>query len=249
MGIVRRLIALVAVGLVLLSPATCRRARHAETFRVANLRFWPMTIAVTPAINLSGSSDFDRLRFADLMASELSYAEGISVVPLSRVLGVLSAQGKDSIESPGHAEEVGRLVGADAILVFAVTEYDPYDPPSIGISAQLFEVRARAGFRPVGAYSTAAAGDPTTAPTERTLPPTLAQTERVFDASHAVVVGDIQAFARLRGADDSPYGWRRYVVSQQAYIRFCCSATIRALLGGPREAGFSGAGARTVGTP
>ncbi len=249
MRTVRKAFALAAIGFVCLSPATCRQDRHAEPFRIANLRFWPMTVAVAPAINLSGSTDFDRLRFADLMASELSYAEGISVVPLSRVLGVLSAQGKEAIESPGHAEEVGRLVGADAILVFAVTEYDPYDPPSIGISAQLFEVRTRAGIGSVGAHPSAAPGNSTATSTEGTLPPALAQTERVFDASHAAVSNDIQAFARRRGADDSPFGWRKYVVSQQAYIRYCCSATIRALLGGPRVAGFANAGARTVGTP
>ena len=94
-----------------------------------------MTIAVAPALNLSGAADFDPSRFADLMASELSYADGISVIPVSRVLGVLAAQELEKVESQAHAHELVRLLGADAILVFAVTEYDPYDPPSIAISA------------------------------------------------------------------------------------------------------------------
>ena len=40
---------------------------------VANRDFGAMTIAVAPALNLSGAADFDPDRFADLMASELSY--------------------------------------------------------------------------------------------------------------------------------------------------------------------------------
>ncbi len=46
------------------------------------------------------------------------------------------------------------------------------------------------------------------------------------------VVAEIRAFAGGRDADDSPYGWRRYVVSQQEFIRFCCHATIHSLLTG-----------------
>jgi hypothetical protein len=189
-----------------------------------------MTIAVAPAINLSGSADFDRDRFADLMASELGYAEGVSVVPVSRVLGLLATQGTDRIESPSHALELARLLGVDAILVFAVTEYDPYDPPSIGIAAQLYGKRRLPdgeALDPVALSQQARLAGATEGRTARRL---LAQAERVFDASHEAVVREIQAFASQRGADDSPYGWRKYVVSQQHYIRFCCHATIRTLL-------------------
>ena len=64
-----------------------------ESAVIINPTLGSMTVAVAPAVNLSGSEDFDPTRFADLMASELSYAEGISVIPVSRVLGVLGAQG------------------------------------------------------------------------------------------------------------------------------------------------------------
>ena len=112
----------------------CSPPKRVEPALVVKPELGPMTIAVAPALNLSGTTDFDPERFADLMASELSYFEGISVVPVSRVLSVLAAQGAEGVESPTHALELVRLLGADAILVFAVTEYGPYDPPSIGIS-------------------------------------------------------------------------------------------------------------------
>jgi hypothetical protein len=189
-----------------------------------------MTIAVAPAINVSGSVDFDRNRFADLMASELGYAEGISVIPVSRVLGVLAEQGLDGVQSPSHALELVSLLGGDAILVFAVTEYDPYDPPSIGIAAQLYGTRPRERGRildPIALSRQTRLAGASPGPLARRL---LAQTETVFDADHEAVAAEVREFAARRGADDSPYGWRKYVVSQQHYIRFCCFATIRDLL-------------------
>jgi len=191
-----------------------------------------VTIAVAPAINLSGSADFDPNRFADLMASELSFVEGVRVIPVSRVLGVLAAQHLERVESAVHAEQLARWVGADAILVFAVTEYDPYDPPIIGISAQLLGRGPRTGIELPGPV------DPNKPIVRENVPPekagvhVLAESQRVYDASHERIVREIRLFARQRNADESPYGWRRYVVDQQGYMRFCCHATAYALLAG-----------------
>jgi len=196
----------------------------------------PVTIAVAPAINQSGSVDFDPDRFGDRMAMELSYAEGVSVIPVSRVLAALSASGQSQVTSPAHASALARAVGADAILVFSVTGYDPYDPPRIGLTAQLYG----SGTGPnVGSLDPTAlsrlgrlalASTPGRPRSQRRL---LAETQQVFDASHDAVVADIKRFASIRKADDSPYGWRRYVVSQQAFMEYCCFATIRALLNEP----------------
>jgi hypothetical protein len=232
-------VVLPAIGLI---ASGCHGRRRAEPVSVPNLTLGTMTIAVAPALNLSGSASFDENRFADLLASELSYAEGISVIPVSRVLGVLAAEGLSGVESPSHALELVGLLGADGILVVAVTEYDPYDPPIIGISAQLYGTRPGSGggsLDPVALSRRArlAAGDVSSSP-----PRLLGQTQRVFDASHGSVVKEIQAFAELRSADNGPYGWRKFVVSQQHYIRYCCHATIRALLEGQHESVLTGEG-------
>ena len=58
----------------------------------------------------------------------------------------------------------------------------------------------------------------------------LAQVQRVYNAAHEPTVAAIREFARVRGADKSPFGWRKYVVSQQQYLRFCCHATISELV-------------------
>ena len=215
----------------LLIVAGCgHHTKRIERAHVANPYLGSMTIAVAPALNLSGSADFDPDRFADLMASELSYAEGISVIPVSRVLVVLSAQGRDGVESPVHAHELTGLLGADAILVFAVTEYDPYAPPNIGISAQLFGTRPGSRNGEVDPAALSRQATLTASGSQAARKRLLGQTQGVFDASHDAVVRDVEMFARSRGGDASPYGWRKYVVSQQHFIRYCCYATIRALL-------------------
>ena len=218
----------------------CSSAKRVEPVTVANSTLGPITIAVAPALNLSGSADFDPDRFADLMASELSYADGVSVIPVSRVLGVLAAQGRGEVESASHALEVAALLGADAVLVFAVTEYDPYDPPSVGISAQLYGARPRSrdgALDPVALSRQASLAASSASASPQRL---LAQAQRVFDASHESVAVGIREFAAARGAEGSPYGWRKYVVSQQHYIRYCCHATIQALLNAQGESVLGG---------
>lgn len=234
-GRIPLLIAMVsAVGFGCTAP----RRVSTTTVVIPNRLMHPVTIAVAPAINQSGSADFDPDRFADRMASELSYAEGVSVIPVSRVLAVLLSDGVEQVASPTHALEVARAVGADAILVFSVTDYDPYDPPRIGVSAQLYGSGTGAGFGSVDPVALSRAGrmsasPPRPAGRHRRL---LAETQHVFDASHRSVIADIKRYAALRGADESPFGWRRYVVSQQGFIQYCCHATIQKLLDGQHEA-------------
>ncbi len=206
--------------------------RDSTPLTIENQTMGRASIAVAPAVNLSGSADFDPNQLADLMASELSYAEGIEVVPVNRVLAILDVQRMPGVESPEHALELVGLLGVDALLVFAVTEYDPYDPPIIGITAQLYGARPGQGvgrLDPVALSRQGRTGPSTFAPAARGL---LSQKQRVFDASHAALEAEIKAFARERGTGESPYGWRRFVVSQRDFFRFCCHATIKALLNG-----------------
>ena len=234
---------------MLVCLAGCSPAGRVEPVRLCNSHLGPLTIAVAPALNQSGSSDFDPHRFADVMASELGYAEDVAVIPVSRVLAVLAAQGLARIESPAHALEVADLVGADALLVFAVTEYDPYDPPRIGISAQLYGRRPGTDGGRVDPVHLSREASLAASTPEASATRPLAQTQRVFDASCGSVAGEVREFARRRGAEGSPYGWRKYLVSQQEYMRFCSYATLSELLGGPEQAVAAGGKPQEVRTP
>ena len=218
----------------------CSLQKRVEPVLLANPRLGPMTIAVAPAVNLSGSVDFDRNRFADLMAVELSYADGISVIPVSRVLGVLASLGMDGVASPADARELTGLLGADAILVFAVTDYEPYNPPRVGISAQLYGSRPGQGGSPLDPVALSRQANlAASAPQKAETNGLLAQTQRVFDASHESVIREIRAFASKRDTGESAYGWRKYVVSQQHFIEYCCYATLSAILSNQDETGLA----------
>jgi hypothetical protein len=58
----------------------------------------------------------------------------------------------------------------------------------------------------------------------------LAEYQRVFDASQDAVAAEVKDFARLRRADRSPYAWRKYLASQQHYLRFCCNSMAHGLM-------------------
>ncbi len=227
----------------------CAHSTGPRTDLIGNPGFQGISIAVAPAINLSGSRDFDPNRFADWMAVELGHADGITVIPVSRVLAAQNAEGLDGARSPAQAEELAGKLGADALLVFAVTHYDPYDPPSIGITAQLYGKELRKGERPADATGGGNHRGNPHGDVEGDLPRAASHTQRIFDAASQSDLAELQDFARPRTAEKSAYGWRKYVVSQQHFIRFCCNATIKALLGGGGEGNASETKTKLVGKP
>lgn len=153
---------------------------------------------LAPVLNMSGSRAFDPLRMTDLLASELASFAHVQVVPLNRTLAELSAMGKSEVASVEDALALGRATGADLAVVVAVTEFEPYYPPVIGLIGQVYSLG--------GGGADAARVE---------------QEQRVFNAADEKVAENIQAYASNRDADDSPYGWRRYVRSQELYVRYC----------------------------
>jgi len=183
-------------------------------------------IAVAPALNFSGSSAFDPVTVGDLMASELSTLPGVGVIGVNRVMAVLADQGVERIHSPRHAVAVCERLGADAILVFAIAEYDPYTPV-VGITAQLYT------RGPGLAGPDAPPGGPSPEPAGECPVRPAAETQRVFNATHKRVQNAVRDYADKRKEGESPYGWRKYLASQEWFLRFCCHTVARDLLTQP----------------
>ncbi|MCK4658035.1 MAG: hypothetical protein KAV82_00805 [Phycisphaerae bacterium] len=200
-----------------------------ERVSIPNQTLGAMVIAVAPALNFSGGNDFDPSSVADLMAGELSYLEGVNVIPVSRVLAVLARQGRQEIGSPAHALEVVQDLGADAILVFAVTEYDPYDPPIVGIAAQLYGFRRADSLGSLDPILVGRQAKPFALSPRVPATTPLSQAERVFDAAHQYVVNEVKAYAACRQEGMEPMRWKKYLASQRHYLRFCCHAIIEQL--------------------
>lgn len=191
----------------------------------------PTVIVVSPTINLSGGEDFDPLKVTDILASEfLSFAE-VSVVPVNLALAALARRGKTRVETAEEALALAEELGADATIVMAVTEYNPYDPPSVGLVMQWYGVSRRGWGGRLDPVAASRRASPT--PFELSAADASApqwQVQRVFNAAQKDVLEDVKAFAAQRPGARSPYDWRRYTKSQELYVRYCCWAMIRTML-------------------
>jgi hypothetical protein len=182
----------------------------------------PLVIAVAPALNHSGSTEFDGVRVADLMVSELGQFGGVKTLPVNRVLAQLYDRRAERVESSEEALELARRLGADRMLVFAITEYDPYQPPVVGITAQLYGPASRSSER------SGETTDNAQEPGDRAWPS--AEVQRVFNGQDQAVQREIQAFARRRDGGGSPHGWRLFLASQEEFLRYCCHSVLRELI-------------------
>jgi hypothetical protein len=209
-----------------LAGCSGHKTRQVDTF-VASLP--PGTsVAIAPPINTSGCADVDMLKVADLMASELSTIPGIGVIGVNRVLAVLADQGLMQITSAEHALAVCDRLGADAIIVFAVTEYNPYTPV-VGIVAEIYGTQQadRVQMDPVAASRMARPF--AVQPAAQALKP-WAQVQKTFNAAHETVQQDVKNYAEERDAYKTPMGWKKYLASQECFLRYCCHSVARELV-------------------
>jgi hypothetical protein len=122
--------------------------------------------------------------------------------------------------------EVCSRLGADRILVFAITEFEPYTP-TVGIAAQMYGLhRTSVNIDPV---ATSRMARPFPVMREERHRP-WSQVQRTFNGEHEAVQYELRDYAESRGEDESPYGWRRFLASQRLYLRFCCFAVARELM-------------------
>jgi hypothetical protein len=194
------------------------------------VRAAPRVVVVAPVLNLSGTPDLDSLKFTDIVASEFLSFPSVSVVPVNLTLAALERRGAAWVETPADAVGLAREFGADATLVTAVTEFDPYDPPTVGLIMQWYAAgrdSSGAGLEPVaGPPSASASGGELSAAAE---PVPQFQVQRVFNAADNQVQDEVREFSRRRAGDQSPLGFRRVLRSQELYVRYCCHAMIRSI--------------------
>lgn len=195
-----------------------------------NQRLGPMTLAVAPVVEQGGIGDEVGEHLVTELANELSYVKGIRVIPPARTLAVLHDHGLSRVETAAQAMELLDVVGADAILLAVVTEFDPYDPPKLGLILELVGSRPGEKQRWVDPVALSRSGTEWTDVPEPEGRRVLAQVQRVIDASHEDVAEDIKRFAKTRNAEESPFGHRLYMVSQRKYLQYCSHAAIRMLL-------------------
>ncbi len=183
-------------------------------------------LVVAPVLNLSGSNDFDTLKFTDVVASEFAASHRANVVPVNLTLAALARHGKPYVQTGQEAAALAHELGADAAIVTAVTEYRPYDPPIIGLIMQWYDAAPAAA-------SSAAPANPSASPQQHPGGSPVSprwQIQRVFDASREEITDEVRAYADHHEEHDSPYEWRKVLKSQELYVRYCSWSLIRSMV-------------------
>lgn len=185
------------------------------------------TYAVAPVINLSGSKDFDSLAVADQLFGELQQIQNLNVLPVNKTLAAMQQLQVRTIDSPQTAQRIAEILGADAILIPAITAYDPYDPPSVGMSMQLYTLDALAGPAPTGSHQINGAALPDEASRPRQ---PVAQIAAIFNATNQTVLLELRDFAKGRTDYQSALQEERFLADIDAYTRFVCHSMVRRLM-------------------
>jgi hypothetical protein len=106
-------------------------------------------VAVAPFFNHSDEPTVDGREFALAYFAELQRTPGFEVVPLGVVEEAIITH-RIELGGPGEARRLAQLLGVDAVVVGAITDYSPYYPPRCGLRVEWYT--ANPGFHeiPVG---------------------------------------------------------------------------------------------------
>lgn len=192
------------------------------------VRVW----AVAPLINESGTTLADALGVSDKLVAALQEVRGISCLPLNRTLEYLSAAEMQGVSTPADAAQLAEALGVDGVIVGTITAYNPYDPPTLGLSLVLYQ---RSGTRASTLDVRRLAESPTAPATSsyRTAPS--ASVSLHLDGRNHEVLAAVQEYALGRTDERFPLGWRRYLASMDLFTQFATHHAVDRLLAGERE--------------
>lgn len=107
------------------------------------------TVAIVPFINLSEEPTLDGRRFAEAYFNELQLIPGFEVIPVGVVeQAILRNRIQFTPENAAaEARRLAQTLGADAIVVGAVTDYSPYYPPRCSLQVEWYS--ANPCFHPI----------------------------------------------------------------------------------------------------
>ena len=94
-------------------------------------------IAVAPFFNLSTEPTVDGREFALAYFSEMQAIGGYEVLPIGVVETTLQEQGLD-LSSPDQARKLAEILGVDAVVIGAVTDFSPYNPPRCAMQIEWY---------------------------------------------------------------------------------------------------------------
>lgn len=191
--------------------------------------------AVIPLANETGTEVFDPLIVSDKLVAAVEEVEGVRAVPLNRTLAAMRALGFKGVRDPGQVRQLAAVMGVDGIIVGTITAYDPYDPPTIGLSLALY-ARSQAMGGSFGPDQidprtlTASPVDTHARPNARLGDRPAAVVSANLNARDHNVLAAVRDYAEGRHDPISAMGWRRYTASMDLYTQFATQHLVAALV-------------------
>jgi len=192
----------------------------------------PQIWAVAPVENLSGQKGIDPLLQADLVYAQMQQVYGLTVIPVDRVVEVYTALHIEKVQTAEQAGAVCDALGCDGLVVPTVTLFDPYDPPKLGASLQLFRHRRRGDSGGVDPADLARRAAPPTEVIPGLAPPAggFVQSVGEFDASNGSVLQAVNQYAAGRNDPAGPMGARAYTADMDRFCSFGYHSLLRELI-------------------
>ena len=106
------------------------------------------SVAVAPFFNQSDEPTVDGRAIAMAYFAELQDTPGFEVVPVGVVEEAIIMH-RIELGGPGEARRLAQILGVDAVIVGAVTDYSPYYPPRLGMRVEWYT--ANPGFHEIPA--------------------------------------------------------------------------------------------------
>ncbi len=103
-------------------------------------------VAIVPFFNLSAEPSLDGRKVALAYYAELQEVPGFEVIPVG-VAERAMVESRLSLTRPEDARRLAQILGADAVVVGAVTDYSAYYPPRLAMQVEWYA--ANLGFHPV----------------------------------------------------------------------------------------------------
>lgn len=186
--------------------------------------------AVAPVRNESGTSLVDSAGLADTLSAQVQRVDGINIVPVNRVLEAMAAEDMPAINSVADVLALMQTLDVDGMIVGTVSAWDPYDPPKVGMTIQLYSRRAPGSAGAVDTRQlTQAATDVRLPGTTRFNQP-VSQASGYYDAANGEVLLQLRDYATGRTPYQSAAGWRRYLMNMNLYTEFVSHELTRQLI-------------------
>lgn len=128
------------------------------------------------------------------------------------------------------------MLGADGLIAGVIYAFDPYNPPRVGITIQLYARSLEPGETDLGSDAMRRLEAAPSGSDWEALPGLLrssqpvASVSHVFDSSENAERERIRYYAQGLGGRESAHGWERVLIDMDLYMQYVCRRQLEQLL-------------------